>query len=277
VTDNASQSRARWLLLLLALTAAIFLVVASACGGDDDDDDGGDNEATATESADGGDDGGDDSGDETPADGGDGDDDGDSGDAAADLAALAGDYEKFEGYVKYDAQNFGGADSGLSSMAIYQKGDSSRIDMESADGNVILITTPDATYMCTENQCLKYPSGEDTGGFADAFAGLIDPGTIESEFGDLGNDVDINVSKEKIAGLDATCYSATGDLDDTVPGDESSEVCFAEGGLLLRLTSDTGGESFTLEATEADTDVPNDAFEPPFEVVDLGDLGDLGQ
>jgi hypothetical protein len=275
VTDNASQPRAGWLLLLLALTAALFLVVASACGGDDDDDGGGDNGATATSSADSGndtgDDTGDDGGDETPTDSG--DDSGDSGDPAADLAALAGEYERFEGYVKYAAQNFGGSDSGLSSMAIYQKGDSSRIDMESTDGNVIIITTPDATYTCTENQCLKYPSGEDTGGLADAFAGLIDPGTIESEFGNLGDDVDIKVSKEKIAGVDATCYSATGDLDDSVPGDESGEVCFAEGGLLLRLTSETGGESFTLEATEADTDVPNDAFDPPFEVVDLGDLG----
>ena len=248
--------------------AALFLVVASACGGDDDDDDGGDNEATATKSADGGDD----AGEETPSDDG-GDDGGDdSSDAAGQLAALAGEYEKFEGYVKYEARDFGG-DAGFSSMAIYQKGDSSRIDIESADGNVILINTPDATYMCTANQCSKFPVGEDTGGFADAFAGLIDPSTIESEFGDLGDDVEIDVSSEEIAGVDATCFSASGDLDEDTPGDEAGEVCFTEGGLLLRITFDSAGESGTLEATEADNEVPDDAFEPPFEVIDLSDLG----
>ena len=253
MTDSASQSRAKWLLLLLALTAALFLVVASACGGDDDDDDGGDNEATATESADGGDDGGDDAGEETPSNDG-GDDGGDSSDAAGQLAALAGEYETFEGYVKYEARDFG--DAGFSSMAIYQKGTSSRFDIESADGNVIMITTPDATYMCTENQCTKFPAGDDAGGFADAFTGLIDPSLIESEFGDLGDDVDINVSSEEIAGVDATCFSASGDLDPDTAGDEAGEVCFAEGGLLLRITFDSADESGTLEATEADIGRP---------------------
>ena len=270
MTDSASKSRAKWLLLLLALTAALFLVVASACGGDDDDDDGGDN-GTATptrEGADNSDDGGDNEPTATRSgsDGG-----GDSSDAAGQLAALAGEYETFEGYVKYEARDFG--DAGFSSMAIYQKGDSSRIDIESADGNVILINTPDATYMCAENQCTKFPAGDDTGGFADAFAGLIDPSTIESEFGDLGDDVEIDVSSEEIAGVDATCFSATGDLDEDAPGDESGEVCFTEGGLLLRITFDSAGESGTLEATEADDEVPDSAFEPPFEVIDLSDLG----
>lgn len=208
MTDNASRSRARWLLVLLALTATLFLVVASACGGDDDDDDGGDNGPTATESSDGGDDGGE----ETPSDG---DDDG--GDAAEELAALAGEYEQFEGYVKYEASNFGGTDSTLSSMAIYQKEGYSRVDIESADGNVILITTPDATYMCAEEQCLKYPAGEDAGDAAGAFTQFIDPSVIEDQFGDLPDGVDFDVSEEEIAGVDATCFSASGDLDEDTP------------------------------------------------------------
>lgn len=270
MTDSASQSRAKWLLFLLALTAALFLVVASACGGDDDDDDAGDN-GTPTPTREGGDSS--DNGSTTkPTATRSGSDSGDNSDAAADLAALAGEYERFEGYVKYEAQNFGG-DTTLSSMAIYQKGDSSRIDIESADGNVILITTVDATYLCTENQCLKSPAGEDTGGVADAFAGFFDPGAIEDKFGGLGDDVDINVSSENIAGVDATCYSASGDLDDTTPGNESGEVCFAEGGLLLRITFESAGESGTFEAVEADNDIPDSAFEPPFEVIDLTNVG----
>ena len=261
---EASQSRARWLLVLLALTAALFLVVGSACGGDDDDDDSGGNSPTATDSADGGDDGGD----ETPTDS---DSDGNGGDAADQLAAFAGEYEQFNGYVKYGASNFSSDDS-LSSMALYQKGDKSRIDIESADGSVTLIETPDASYVCSEGQCIQYPAG-DTGGVGDIFTAFLDPAAIQSGFLDVADDVDFDVSKKKIAGIDATCFSASGDLDPDTPGDEQGEVCFAEGGLLLRLTFVGGGESGTFEAVEADSDVPDDAFDPPFDVIDLSDLG----
>ena len=95
----------------------------------------------------------------------------------------------------------------------------------------------------------------------------------ERRFHFLPDGVDVNVSEEKIAGVNATCFSASGDLDDTTPGDESGEVCFAEGGLLLRLTFESAGESGTLEAVEADSEVDESDFEPPFEVVDLSDLG----
>ncbi|HET9475910.1 MAG TPA: hypothetical protein VFP63_00315 [Dehalococcoidia bacterium] len=232
MTDHATQPRVRWLLALLALAAALFLVVASACGGDDDDDDGGDSEPTATESTDGGDDGGDDGSD--------------------DFDSLSGDYEKFEGYVKYEAHDFS-ADDTLESMAIYQEGDKSRVDISSSEGLVTIIDTPDASYVCSENQCLKYPAGN-TGGVGSLFTSFIDPTTIEDQFGNA----DYDESEEEIAGLSAKCFSA-----------QNGEVCFGEGGLLLRTSSDEG----TLEAVEADTDIPDDAFEPPFDVIDLGDLG----
>lgn len=246
MTGSPSRPRIHWILVLLALAAALFVVVASACGGDDDDDDGDGNEPTATESS-GGAGGG---GEETPTNGGDDDD-------AGDLAALTGDYEDFEGYVKYTASDFS-ADESLTSMAIYQKGDSSRIDIESSEGLVTIIETPDASYVCSENQCLKYPAG-DTGGVGDLFTSFVDPDTIEGQFG-AG---DYDVSKEEIAGLEATCFSAS-----------NNEVCFAEGGLLLRVSvgDDTGGTG-ALEAVEADTDLPDDAFEPPFDVIDLSNLG----
>ena len=235
MTDHATQPHARWLLALLALAAALFLVAASACGGDDDDDDGGDTDPTATESTDAGDDSGDDSS-----------DDGD------DFESLSGDYEKFEGYVKYEANDFS-ADDTLQSMAIYQQGDKSRVDISSSEGLVTIIDTPDASYVCSENQCLKYPAGN-TGGVGDLFTSFIDPSTIEAQFGNA----EYAESEEEIAGLNAKCFSA-----------ENGEVCFGDGGLLLRTSSGEG----TLEATEADTDIPDDAFEPPFDVIDLADLG----
>ncbi len=267
-TQHAPRNKFKWLLLTLALTAAMVIIALSACGGDDDDD------------------GGDDAGDETPAatqDGGNGDhatatpadhDDGDGGgDAAAALADFASDYEGFTGMVKYEAKNFSGDAAGFSSMAIYQTEGYSRIDIESADGNVILIDTPDASYMCAENQCLQYPAGDSAGNSLAGLTELFDPGSIEDSFGDLGDDVNIDVSDEEIAGVDATCFSAEGDLDPETPGDESGEVCFAEGGLMLRLTFESGGESGTFEAVEASSDVSQSDFEPPFEVIDLSELG----
>lgn len=228
VTDHATQPRVWWLLALLAFAAALFLVVASACGGDDDDDDGGNTQPTATDSGDaGGDDGG-------------------------DFETLSGDYEKFEGYVKYEAQDFS-ADDTLQSMAIYQKGDNSRVDISSSAGLVIIIDTPDASYVCSEDQCLKYPAGN-TGEVGDLATSFIDPATIEDQFGNA----DYDESEEEIAGLTAKCFSA-----------DNGEVCFGEGGLLLRTSSGEG----TLEAVEADTDIPDDAFEPPYDVIDLGDFG----
>ncbi len=226
--DSARWPRIRWLLALLAL-AALFLVASSACGGDDDDDDGGDNATTATGSGDGG-----------------------GNDGGQDIESRTGEYEKFKGYVKYEARDFS-ADDALKAMAIYQEGDNSRVDIDSSVGLVTIIDTADASYVCSENQCLKYAAGN-TGGVGDALTAFLDPRAIENEF----RGADYDVSQEKIAGLDSTCYTAQG-----------NEVCFAEGGLLLRTKSDNG----TLEAVEADTDIPDGAFEPPFDVVDLGGFG----
>jgi len=234
---EASHSRTRWLLALLALVAALFLVVASACGGDDDEDVG-DNGATATQSSnDGGDDGGDDNGEN-------------------DLSELTADYERFEGHVKYTASGFP-EDDLLRSMEIYQAGSNSRVDIDSDEGLVTIIDTPDASYVCSKDQCLQYPAGN-TGGVGSLFTSFIDPATIEDQFGDAAYDV----TTEEIAGLDATCFKASG-----------NEVCFGDGGLLLRVTFAEANGSGTLEAVEAGTDIPDDAFDPPFDVIDLGDFG----
>ena len=64
----------------------------------------------------------------------------------------------------------------------------------------------------------------------------------------------------------------TGDLDTETPGDESGQVCYADGGLLLRISS-TGDAGGSFEATEAGTEVSDADFEPPFEVIDLSSIG----
>lgn len=232
MTRNASRSRAWWLLALFAAVGVLFLVAAAACGGDDDGDNGSGNEPTADSA---GDDGGDDGGD--------------------DLSALTGDYEEFEGYVRYTARDFP-ADEVLNSMAIYQEGDKSRADIDSGGGLVTIIDTPEVSYVCSENKCVKGPAGGT--GAGGLFTSFIDPATIEERFGDA----DYDVSEDEIAGIEATCFKAGG-----------NEVCFAEGGLLLRITFAATNGGGTLEAVEANTEIPDDAFEPPFDVIDLEDLG----
>lgn len=260
-------ARWNWLPIVLGLVAAVFLVAMAACGG------GGDGKAkdqgsTATPKA------------SSPAGGGATDapaatsDSGSGNDATDALAKFASDYERFTGKVKYEIKDFSSADTaGLSSMAIYQSSDKSRVDIESAAGNVIIIDTPDASYTCTANQCLKSPPGDASANPMEGFAGFFDASTIQSEFGAMPEGTDLKTSKEKIAGLQATCISAKGDLDTSSPGDEEGEVCFAEGGLMLRIKFSSGGTSGTFEATEASTKVSDSDFEPPYDVTDLSELG----
>lgn len=266
------QRRPGLLFILLGLVAAFTLLLA-ACGGDDDD--GGDDsgaEPTATDSA-GGDD--DDGGAEPTVTDGDGGDDDDGGDGLSALEDFASDYENFTGYVVYNATGFG--DESMTSMGIYQKGDRSRLDISSSDGDVSLINTPDATYMCSDGQCLRYPADDESlSAGLGLFGTLLSPETIQETYGDLPDGVDIETSQEEIAGIEATCINYAGDVDTENAGDESGQICYAEGGLLLRVTF-SGADGGTLEATEAGTEVDDSVFEPPFEVIDLSELGGMGQ
>jgi hypothetical protein len=249
------------------VSAAALAVVLAACGGGDKKEGG----ATATSAAT-----------HTPAGGGGktaaatqttaaG---GGTEDVSATIKKLTEEYKTFTGKVKYEIKDLSGVDSsGLSAMTFYQKGDKSRVDIESADGNIIVINTPDANYMCTKGQCLKSAGTSGADSSIAPLMSLIDPGTIESEFGSLPKGIDVKSSKEKIAGVEATCLSAKGDLDPQTPGEEAGEICIAEGGLLLRLTFTSGGTSGSFEASEASTKVSDSDFEPPYNVVDISQLG----
>jgi hypothetical protein len=81
--------------------------------------------------------------------------------------------------------------------------------------------------------------------------------------------LDIGVtSQRKIAGLDATCFPIGGGLAELGDG----EVCFSNQGILLYMQSEVAGSTSIFEATSASTDVTDEDFEPPYEVIDLGDL-----
>ena len=268
MTDRRSPT---WRLLILTLgaIALLGLVAASACtsgdddGGDDSDDS---NDPAATmDDFDGGDDG----------DGG--------GDSLAELVAFGGDYESYTGKVTYEISDFSTGDgaglTGVTTMTIYQKGGSSRLDISSADGDIIFISTPDASYLCSDGaDCLKYSVDDETAGAAvSAFTGLFSDDAINRRIGNIPGGLDFDVTSETIGGLDATCFKTTGDLDPSQAGDESSEFCFSDGGLMLRLAFDSDGLTSSFEATSASEDVPDSDFDPPFPVIDLGDLGDIFQ
>ncbi len=262
------RSRARRLIILMLGAIALFGLAAAACTSGDDDggDDSGDPTATM-------DDGG--------GDGGGGGDDG--GDSLAELAEFGGDFDSITGKVTYDITDFSTGDSagltGVTSMTIYQKNGSSRLDISNADDDIIFISTPDASYLCSGgSDCLKYAADDENAGAAvSAFSGLFSADSINRSIDDIPDGSDFDVTSETIAGLDATCFKATGDLDPGQAGDESSEFCFSDGGLMLRLAFESAGQSSSFEATSASEDVPDSDFDPPYPVIDLGDLGDIFQ
>ncbi|MCH7617271.1 MAG: hypothetical protein IIB18_05360 [Chloroflexi bacterium] len=268
MTDRRSPAW-RLLILIIGAIALLGLVAAAACtsgdddGGDDSDDS--DEPAATMDDFDG--DGG-----------GEGDDD-----SLAELAAFGGDYDSYTGKVTYDITDFSTGDSagltGVTSMTIYQKNGSSRLDISNPDDDIIFISTPDASYLCSGgSDCLKYAADDENAGAAvSVFSGLFSADSINRSIDDIPAGLDFDVTSETIAGLDATCFKATGDLDPGQAGDESSEFCFSDGGLLLRLAFEGADQSSIFEATSASEDVLDSDFDPPYPVIDLGDLGDIFQ
>ncbi len=264
---RASPIGRRWLFAALMVSAVGVAILLAACGGGKKEEGGGTSTSAATNTPAGGG-GKTTAATQTTAAGG------GTEDASAAIKKLTSEYATFTGKIKYEIKDVTGTDTtGLTAMTFYQRGDKSRVDIESAEGNVIVITTPDASYMCTQNQCLKSAGTSGADSSVAPLMSLIDPSTIESEFGSLPQGIDIKTSKEKIAGVEATCFSAKGDLDKESPGEEAGEICMAEGGLLLRLVFTGPDSSVSFEASEASTKVSDSDFEPPYEVVDLSQLG----
>jgi hypothetical protein len=274
-------AKGSWLYVLLA-ALAIFALFFSACGGDDDDDDS--NEPTASADAgdddngdnedetpvvDGDDDGGDDDSGADDDDGGDGDDGG-SDDPFEDLDELAGEFEASTGRVTYESTDEDGV---TSTITIYSDGEGHRTRYDSIDdsGTFSLITTPDATFTCSESEgtgsCLQ-SEGSDLGGLG-LFGIFSNPQALVAYINAFDTSgVDVDTSTEEIAGTDANCFEWSGEVD----GDEGSgKVCFSDSGLLLlgEFDSTTDGTSSSMRATDFSDEVSDSDFEPPYEVIQL--------
>jgi hypothetical protein len=255
----------RMVFLMISALALGALILAAACGGDDDDDDGGGddgNTSTATASSENG-------GEETgqPTDGGSEPTDGD-GDVLSDIEDFASEYENATGAVTYTLSGDELGDSGT--WTIYAEGDNSRVDFEVTDGSFISITTPDATYTCTESGgsgfCFEGAGGIGENPFGGLFTAFASYDAVINYL-DLFTDVDADSSSEEIAGVDANCYTLDGDF----TGDEGTiKWCWSDSGLLLLASYDLDSGLFEMRATEYSEDVPGDAFDPPYDVTSFG-------
>ncbi len=70
-------------------------------------------------------------------------------------------------------------------------------------------------------------------------------------------------SEREIVGVQGTCFA----LRSTVAGGGESEMCFSQEGLLLFLRLEEGGRIVTVEATSVSTDVTDQDFELPYEIL----------
>ena len=140
-----------------------------------------------------------------------------------------------------------------------------RMDVSSPDGAFVLISAPDAGYLCRGDEGSKSGCLARSPNDAEALAPFAfffrSPARILEE---IGADVDGAVtqsSERTIAGVLAECFSATGGS-----GHEKDRVqwCYSKEGIPLYFLSRVeGGDSTTLEATQVSADISNADFLPP--------------
>ena len=149
---------------------------------------------------------------------------------------------------------------------LVQRPPDSRFEFASTSGGeefrTIIINAGGESYLCTSaggfESCLATDI-EETEAQTAPLAPLFD---VPQDLAAATAGVDlIDRSNRSVAGLDATCFTVSSDISGLGVG----EVCFSEDGLLLLLRSD----SFSFEATSVSTDVTDEDFEPPFEVLEI--------
>jgi hypothetical protein len=259
---------------VLLAVALLFALLAAACNGDDKDEAPSDGETPAAG--------------ETPttdgeAQDGDGDgDDGTDGDGGGlqELEALAGEAsEGVTAKVVYQVVMTGMGEDFDGEWVLVQRPPDSRfeivIEEEGEEFRTIIINAGGNAYLCTSiagvESCLAAGQEE-----AEEQTALLDPlFAIPQELAADTEAVDlVDTSEREIAGLDATCFTVSGALADL--GEGEGEVCFSDGGLMLYLRGEADSTSTVFEATSVSTDVTDEDFEPPYDILDLSDLEGLG-
>ncbi|MCH7488910.1 MAG: hypothetical protein IIB23_04700, partial [Chloroflexi bacterium] len=111
----------------------------------------------------------------------------------------------------------------------------------------------------------------------DFFDIFTEPDILIDQIDAVLGDLNVDRSNRTIAGQDATCFSISG----TIDGETGAvEYCFRDDGVLLLLRAaggpgdGDGGES-SLEAISVEDSVSDSDLEPPYDVLDVGDIQDL--
>ena len=217
-SQTALYIRCRRPLIGLVIVVSAVLLAAAACGGDSK----GTEEATTTSSA-------------TPAEGTPGVSQ-ISEEVSKKLKDLGEEWAKTRVKGTYDIARTTGPETTKSTLVLYWAPPKVRADFAGdvfgTSTQTIVISTPDKTYVCSQeggDQCLAYPPSSN---LVDdlPFLSNFDPGAIEAGLSGLTGDVQIASSSEKVAGNDASCVSAEGNI-----GGQDSFIkwCFASNGLPL--------------------------------------------
>ena len=273
-TNAPTRTKSWFSIAAAALLIALFALAAACSSSDDDGDNGNGNGDDGSPTA-------------TAADGDDGDGDGDgngSGDSIFDrIGELSDDYENIEARVVYDfTAREGPADEDgelfdTEMTLISRPPSDSRIEFQIEGVTIVNILTSDASYSCFSAEGLEYCSSGDGDTTSLPFFGDFTDVDEIRDIVDDEADVDIDEFDDNIAGEDVQCFRATGDLD----GDDGDAVwCFTDDGVLLLASfagTTLGVEStFEMRATDFSRDVSDSDFEPPYDELDIGDLGDFG-
>ena len=236
----------------LAAVLALMLGIAAGCKSSKKDSGGGKTPAAAESP----------SADKTPTDGGDG-----GNGELNDLEKLASQAaEGVTGKVTYKYTSETAGQTSEAEWTLVQRPPDSRYEIASTEGGqetrTIVIQSGGKSYICISGggneSCLASNTGETEAQTA-PFAPLFDVPRGLADSGLGPNDT----SEREIGGVQAKCFS----VDQYAGG--ATEVCFSDGGLLLYLKTESGGNSFTMEATSASSDVSDADFEPPYEVIDI--------
>jgi len=242
-------------LIGLVILASALLLAATACGGDD----GGNDKTGADASA-------------TPAEGTPGVSQ-ISEEISKKLKDLGEEWAKASVKATYDIASRTGTETTKSTLVLYWAPPKVRADFAGdvfgTSTQTIVIPTPDKTYVCSQeggDQCLAYPPSSNVVDVL-PFLSDFDPGATEAGLSGLTGDVQIASSSEKVAGDDASCVSAEGNIGGQ---DSFMKWCYASNGLLLfESAADAAGTAeVVLQATDVGT-VSDSDFEPPYPVSEV--------
>ena len=244
----------RW----LAIPAVAVALLSVACGGDDggDSTDGGDTdttatatsadatattEGTATETATGASEGG----------------------AAAELSDIFGGFSTATFNVTYNIESDDAAEmSGEWTWIRDSEGDRSRFEIDSPEGLIVMIDTPEQSLLCADGAC--FDTAEAMGGVMPNIGDMFTEGinNVESEAATANVE---QVDGREIAGTDTECVEFTDEAEGL-----SGLACYADGGIPLLVESETADGNFRMEATSYSSEVSDEDFEAPFPVTSLG-------